>query len=73
MFALSALLCIAFSFVSCSTSHHAPEKSFPITAVEWEEDLPKVQFNNRWMYVEGVDHLTVDTILAYCKKEYGEI
>lgn len=66
-------LLLTVVLLSCSTSRYAPEKSSPFTAVEWEQDIPRVRFNNTWMYFEGIGQLTSKTIVAYCKKTYGAI
>lgn len=47
------------------------EKASPFTAVKWEKDLPIVQFDNEWYYLEKLDRFSTNELIDFCKKQYG--
>ncbi|MBX2843808.1 MAG: hypothetical protein KTR26_18700 [Flammeovirgaceae bacterium] len=62
------ILTILFGIVSGCT---APDEASPFTAVDWENDLPKVEFSGEWYYFEKIGPIDKKEILAYCKQKYG--
>lgn len=76
---MKKLIIITLLFLtSCSSNLNSqtgtlPDKASPFTAVDWEEDIPVVHFNDDWYYFEKLDALDKDQILNYCKEKYGRI